>query len=433
MRYGLIVLVLLLFSTSLGTAAPAACQADRDDITYCVADGGQTHLLIVDLNNPYVRVQTVMANDVLDVWPLAEQRERVVDMVQRYRAQNVIAAINGDYFGAARGPEGPTAVQGQRLDAWSTITSNPSHYQRTTLAINRSGAALIGHLDPIASLAPVVYRDVLFNAVSGGPIILLNGQPLPEALACFLDRIPVNTCRRDRQSVVGIDKTGRTLFLAVSTTRSTFDLAELLCDHGAFTAMKLDAGGSSQLWYRGRTLLDSPRGVANALLIFREDRPRQAAELMTRPPVLLLETGAQDIVTISLRNTGYLPWTVDRYYGLQQTAGLPLSENLARLLVDVAPDAIGAVPVAVQAPAQSGVFSSVWRLALPGETFGPAVPLHVVAIPPAADELRQPIQALLDRMAGLSDKRFEQVWPATALTIRKMIAAWKQDHKADLP
>ena len=431
MRYGLLVFVLLLFTPSPELAAGAACQADRDGVTYCVVDGGQTHLLIVDLNNPAVRVQTVMANDVLDVWPPEEQRERVVDVVKRYRAQraqNVIAAINGDYFGAGRGPEGLTAVQGQRLDTVATIAANPSRYRRTTLAVNRLGAAAIGHLNPINSLAPTVYRDLLFNAISGGPIILLNGQSLPEDLACFLDRIPISTCRRDRQSVAGVDETGRTLFLAASTTRSTRGMAELLREHGALTAMKLDAGGSSQLWYRGRALVDSSRGVANALLILREDRPRHAAELMARPPVLVLDAGAQDIVYILLRNTGYLPWSFDRYYGLQKTAGGALAEGFARLLIDVPPEAIGAVPVTIQAPSQSGVFSSTWRLALPGDTFGPAIPLPVVVIPRGANELRQPIQAWLDRMARLSDKQFAQAWPATAVAIREIIAAWQHDH-----
>ncbi len=73
--------------------------------------------------------------------------------------------------------------------------------------------------------------------------------------------------------------TGTTLYLLASTQRSTSGLAELLRDYGAFNAMKLDGGGSTQLWYRGRTLVDSDREIANALLIFKEDRPRHAAQV----------------------------------------------------------------------------------------------------------------------------------------------------------
>ena len=115
-------------------------------------------------------------------------------MAKRYRELGAVIAVNGDYFGANRGPEGPTAVQGQRLDTVATIMANPSHYRRTTLVVSRSGTGTIGHLDPISSLSSFAYQDLLFNAVSGGPLLLLNGQPLPEDLSCFIDR----NCRRFR-------------------------------------------------------------------------------------------------------------------------------------------------------------------------------------------------------------------------------------------
>lgn len=411
--------------------ARRGCRTDIAGITYCGEDGGQTHLLIVDLSNPYVRVQTVMAHDVLDVWPPDEQRESVADMAQRYRDDGVVIAINGDYFGEGRGPEGPTVVQGQRLDTPTTIALNPSHYRRTTLAVSRSGSAAIVHLNPISFLAPVVYRDVLFNAISGGPIILLDGQPLPEDLSCFLDRIPVNTCRRGRQTAAGVDASGQTLYLAVSTERSTRGMAELLRDYGASTALKLDAGGSSQLWYRGRMLVKSDREIANALLVFHEDRPRHAAELVARPPVLLLSVGDQTTINIPVRNNGYLAWTFDRYYGLHRLSGASLSGDFARLLDDVPPDQVGAVSLPVRAGHYPGVYSSVWRMALPSEEFGPNVPIQVVVIPCTADDLQRDIQTELNRLAALNDRRFEREWPQTAEKLRRMIVVWVKAHPGE--
>ena len=178
-------LFLVLLPLSVASAARANCRSDREGITYCVEDRGETHLLIVDLTNPRLRVQTVMANDVLEVWPPEEQREGVIDIAKRYRDDDVVIAINADYFGWGRGPEGPTVVQGQRLDTPETIAANPSEYRRSTLALSRSGKAAITHLTPIDFLNPSAYRDLLFNAVSGGPIILRNGQPLPEELRVF--------------------------------------------------------------------------------------------------------------------------------------------------------------------------------------------------------------------------------------------------------
>src|SRR5512141_2956079 len=94
-----LLLLLLLLPLSSADAARANCRTDRDSITYCIEDGGDTHLLMIDLTNPRLRVQTVMANDVLDVWPSDEQREGVVDMAKRYRDEGVVVAVNGDYFG----------------------------------------------------------------------------------------------------------------------------------------------------------------------------------------------------------------------------------------------------------------------------------------------------------------------------------------------
>ena len=154
-------IVSLLAPASVPPPARANCRSDFAGIAYCVEDGGATQLFVIDLTNPHIRLQTVMANDVLDVRPPDNQREQVSDMARRYRNEGVVLAINGDYFGADRGPEGPTVVQGQRLDSLVTVLTNPSHYRRTTLALSRTGAASIGYIDPRASFAPLVYREVI--------------------------------------------------------------------------------------------------------------------------------------------------------------------------------------------------------------------------------------------------------------------------------
>ena len=370
-----------------------------------------------------------MANDVLDVWPPEEERESVSDMAKRYRDDGVIAAINGDYFGAGRGPEGPTVVQGQRLDTPLTIALNPSRYRRTTLALARSGHAAVTHLNPIGSLVPFVYRDPLFNAVSGGPIILYNGVVLPEALACLFDGIPLGACRRDRQTAAGVDETGQTLYLLASTTRSTSGMAELLRDYGAFKALKLDGGGSTQLWYRGRTLVDSDREIANALLIFKEDAPRHAAKLIARPPVLLSEEGTPASVEVQLRNLGHLDWTIDRYYGLRLLEDEAWASDFVRLPQDVVPNGTVTFTLPINSALRPGVYTSTWQLATPFESFGPTVPVTVVVIPHETDDLQKQIQPLLNRLTRLSDKGFESEWPKTVRRVQQMIEKWVKEHQ----
>ena len=421
-----LLLFLPLLSFALDTDRPN-CRSDIQGVTYCVEDGGDTQLLIVDLSDPYLRVQTVMANDVLDVRPPEEEREGVAAMARRYRSDGVIAAINADYFGRERGPEGPTVVQGQRLDTPLTIALNPSRYRRTTLALSRSGQAAITHLNPIGSLSPNVYHDLLFNAVSGGPIILYEGRVLPEAFSCLFDGIPMGACRRDRQTAAGVDESGQVLYLLASEQRSTSRMAELLRDYGATTAMKLDGGGSTQLWYRGRTLVDSDREIANALLLFREDTPRHAARLIARPAVLLMEEGASSSIDVQLRNVGHLDWTIDRYYGLSLPPNPEWASDFLRLPHDVPPNEIVTFTLPLNSSLTPGVYTSTWQLATPLESFGPLVPVNVVVLPRGANDLHEQIQPLLTRLKRLSDKTFEAEWPKTAQKIRQMIEGWMKE------
>jgi Phosphodiester glycosidase len=418
-----LLLVLLLFSLTPDVARPN-CRSDIQGVTYCVEDGGDTHLLIIDLNDPYLRVQTVMANDVLDVWPPEEERESVADMARRHRTDGVIVAINADYFGRGRGPEGPTVVEGQRLDTPLTIALNPSHYRRTTLALSRSDRAAVTHLNPIAAPAPNVYRDLLFNAVSGGPIILYNGRVLPEVWSCFIDGIPMGACRRDRQTAAGVDEKGRLLYLLASEQRSTSRMAELLRDYGAFTAMKLDGGGSTQLWYRGRTLVDSDREIANALLVFKEDTPRHAAKLIARPLVLLVEESTPVSVEVKLRNAGHLDWTIDRYYGLRLLEEATWASDFLRLPQDVAPNDTVTFTLPINSALKSGVYTSTWQLATPFESFGPTIPVNVVVVPREAGDLQKQVEPLLNRLTRLSDRSYEVEWPKTAQKVQQMIEEW---------
>jgi hypothetical protein len=205
-------------------------------------------------------------------------------------------------------------------------------------------------------------------------------------------------------------------------------LAELLRDYGAFTALKLDGGGSSQLWYRGRTLVKSDREVVNALLVFAEDRPRHAAQLLRRPPVPLLNAGESITLEVPLRNTGYLDWTTDRLYGLGRISGAIGMPSFVRLMSDVPPKAEVTLSMPIEIASPPGVYTSTWRMLQPFEEFGPLVPVNVVVLPPDAAALRKQIQPLLAQLTRLSDKSFEREWPRTAQRIQTLIDKWVKEH-----
>jgi hypothetical protein len=211
------------------------------------------------------------------------------------------------------------------------------------------------------------------------------------------------------------------LYLLASTTRSSSDIAELLRDYGAYDAMKLDGGGSTQMWYCGRTPVDSEREIANALLIFKEDAPRHAAKLIVRPPVMLIEEGMPASVEVKLRNVGHLDWTIDRYYGLRLLGGIAWASNFLLLPQDIAPNDTVTFTLAITPSLKPGVYTSTWQLATPFETFGPIVPVNLVVLPREANDLQKQIQPLLNRLTRLSDKSYAVEWPKTAQKVQQMI------------
>jgi exopolysaccharide biosynthesis protein len=79
-----------------------------------------------------------------------------------------------------------------------------------------------------------------------------------------------------RRTGVGVSKSGRVLYLVASEGAMTAkDLGRLLKKVGADDGMAMDAGGSAQMWMKGRGYVQrssdpgGTRRVANAILIDR--------------------------------------------------------------------------------------------------------------------------------------------------------------------
>jgi exopolysaccharide biosynthesis protein len=159
---------------------------------------------------------------------------------------NLQVAINGsgfspwrsntllDYYPHTGDPIGPIGLAASRGDVYSqAVQSAPILY------ISRTNQARFNV--PIGRV---------YNALSGNAMLLEQGRILPEPGGDLQPR-----------SAVGLDKSGRTLILVVVDGRQSgysegvtlAELAEILLENGAYTAMNLDGGGSS-------TLVSSTRG-----------------------------------------------------------------------------------------------------------------------------------------------------------------------------
>ncbi len=165
------------------------------------------------------------------------------------RGERVIAAFNADFydmFSSCR-PSGLCVAGGKVVDRPNS--------KRPFLGYTRSGGFVISTLGetPIESLA---------EAVSGGQIIVRDGKIHDTApLEPFGDVAHPRTA-------VGIREDGKVVFMVVDGRRpdwsngaSLTELAELMLERGAVTALNLDGGGSSTFIVKkedGLTMLNHP-------------------------------------------------------------------------------------------------------------------------------------------------------------------------------
>src|SRR6187200_497220 len=135
-------------------------------------------------------------------------------------------------------------------------------------------AAKLGHWVKLhVSLTPW-WSDVK-DAIGGGPRIVTGGVPVYQAGESFL---PTQLLPRNPRTAVGQLANGRIVMVAVDGRASwsagvtNSQLARLMADLGAQTAMARDAGGSTTMAFDGH-VLNSPsdggeRAVADSLMVF---------------------------------------------------------------------------------------------------------------------------------------------------------------------
>lgn len=169
-------------------------------------------------------------------------------------------AVNGDGFTPwwSRGPADYYPHAGDPVAPLGFTASNGDDYwkgveldegERPTLYISRRNAFSFNDKP-----------NRVYNAISGDRMIVLQGQPVSG----------LDDSALDPRTAIGLNKNGRYVYLIVVDGRQPFysagitfaDLAQLLIDHGVYTAMGLDGGGSSTMVMEGENgesvILNSP-------------------------------------------------------------------------------------------------------------------------------------------------------------------------------
>jgi exopolysaccharide biosynthesis protein len=238
--------------------------------------GLDAHAVRADLDERCVQVIASTA---------ADRGLTVSGFAQRHSAT---AAVNGDYFDEQLDPVGFAMGDGV---VWALASEIPRWQE--VVGVGGRRVEIFPRSTPLREPEPW-----MTGAVSGWPMVVVQCQPEP--------RLPGSdhfTRAPHPRTAVGLSRDGRRLLMLVADGRregvpgpTLPELAELLAELGACTALNLDGGGSSTLWV-GDSIVNRPsdgfeRPVGNHLAIVMapgcergslSDSTRQPAKDAFRP------------------------------------------------------------------------------------------------------------------------------------------------------
>lgn len=207
--------------------------------------------------------------------------------------KNAVAGVNADFYNMSTGePEGLVIRNGVEIHGWSSPNGEISNRGpwRTFFGILEDGTAIIGDKEDYE-----VNKEKLVEAVGGDYIMVENGEmtDFAEEPNDQKNDLPVGPYAR---TCVGIREDGSVFFITIDGKRpdtysaglSLVEMAQLMIENGAETAMNLDGGGSATMVIKDPetkeyTVKNSPsdgtsgptggteRSVANSLYIYNDD------------------------------------------------------------------------------------------------------------------------------------------------------------------
>lgn len=215
--------------------------------------------VVVDLNNPYVRVSVVTARRL-------GTDESVWDLLARSRPT---AAITGTYFSThTKLPVGDIVIEGERVHFGGVGTALCITYDNQVRFIRQKLHRQHNWSD---------YRLVL----GAGPRLLQKGQvslyPQGEG---FRDR---RVYANSRRVAVGVTAQNKLLMVVVERPVSLRRLAWILRALGATDAIALDGGGSSCLYYRRQVKVMPRRKLTNLLVAYDDSTEYDARVAQLKP------------------------------------------------------------------------------------------------------------------------------------------------------
>lgn len=195
-------------------------------------DGADAHLVRIDLD---VRSLEVVAT---------AAAERGLTVSEFARGRGAVVAINGDYFDAALNPFGLAMGDGV---VWARPRAQVRRQE--VVGVGPGRVRIFPRATPLEDP-----KRWMTGAVSGWPMVVEDCAPV-----AALPGSPHFTLAAHPRTAVGLSRDRRALLWVVADGRRAEvpgltlpQLAALLVEVGACTALNLDGGGSSALWLRDR-------------------------------------------------------------------------------------------------------------------------------------------------------------------------------------
>jgi hypothetical protein len=255
-------------------------------IEYCTGLAGDAHVLVVDLHESGVRFEYVIAwgldryDDPEDAKPHEcedvnipdissgpgcydpsnESYYPVMSLLETVRLHEDAALVINTDYGAypsadpktrGHGPEGFTVVQTNRIDGPLVNDTDNNAERRPWLAIGSEPPlrAEFGQFPPGEDDG--TKPEWVYTGFGGAPWLIREGEIDDEIDDCT--NAELHSCVSDvAQTAVALSEDGRWLYLVLVKGRDAQGTADfLLRTLSPSQAIKLDGGGSSQLWYGG--------------------------------------------------------------------------------------------------------------------------------------------------------------------------------------
>lgn len=221
------------------------------DYQHLERDGRDAHVVRVDLRVKSLEILASAAG------------ERGLSVSEFARRRGAVAAINGDYFDATLDPIGLAMGDGE---VWATADE---HLRREeVVGVGDRRVRIFPRAPPLREP-----KRWMTGAVAGWPMVVEHCAPLSS-----LPGSDQFTRAPHPRTAVGLSQDKRRLLLVVVDGRRAGvpgltlpQLADLMVELGACTALNLDGGGSSALWVRD-SIVNRPsdgaeRRVANHLAV----------------------------------------------------------------------------------------------------------------------------------------------------------------------